>query len=449
VCESRSAIPAVIGDSPPLVRRSVMTEPTQTDQKLPDASAALGNRLARAEATLDVVCRGGVEALAVAGAAGEAMFTLCGAGYLRRLVMETMRVGVLVVRVDGVILHANCRAGAMLETPRELVTGTALRTWVLAGDLERLTALVEEARTGGPACGEIGLRRRSGGSLHVQVSVDRFHAEDIEGATLVLDDLSAERLVKTALDAGEAQVQAALAREQEMHGQLARNERLAGMGRVIAAVAHELNNPLQTIRNYLYLAANEFAPGAAGQMYLETAASEIRRITSLVAQLREVYRVPASQAMLPVDLLAVLGEVRELLAHELRTQQVEWRLASQLVEAWADGCADELKQVFLNLVQNAIEAMRPTGGTLYVEVNPAPATDRIGVTFRDTGPGLAQESMAQLFEPFFSTKRFGLGLGLCICMGIIKRHHGEIDVASPPGQGAAFTVWLPAASADR
>jgi PAS domain S-box-containing protein len=426
-----------------------MTKPRQTAQELLAANEALRARLAKAEETLDAIRRGGVDTPVAAGAAGEAIFTLCGADHLHGLVIETMNTGALTVNADGVILHANSRVAELVQAPCEHIVGTALRAWIIPDDLDRLTTLLLNTSVSSPQHGEIGLRRRSGDCLPVHVSITRLSAENLEGATLVVTDLSAQKRIEAALRDNEQQTHAALLQEREMRARLVRNEKLAGMGRVIAAVTHELNNPLQIIRNYLYLAEHEFAPGAAGQMYLETAASEISRISSLVAQLREVYRVPAPQTLLPVNLFVLLEEIHGLLEPELRAQQVQWRLASQLATAWADGRADELKQVFLNLIQNAMEAMRPTGGTLSVAIIPAEDPSRIGVTFRDTGPGLAPESISQLFEPFFSTKRSGLGLGLSICNEIVKRHRGEIAVASPPGQGAAFTVWLPTTRASR
>jgi signal transduction histidine kinase len=105
--------------------------------------------------------------------------------------------------------------------------------------------------------------------------------------------------------------------------------------------------------------------------------------------------------------------------------------------------ADQVKQVFINISMNAVEAMQPGGGTLSIRVVQPGEDGLVGITLQDTGPGIPPDVQARLFEPFFTTKPSGLGLGLSITYELVQRHHGRITVESQANQGAAFTVWLP------
>jgi signal transduction histidine kinase len=109
-----------------------------------------------------------------------------------------------------------------------------------------------------------------------------------------------------------------------------------------------------------------------------------------------------------------------------------------------EGVADQLKQVFLNISLNAIDAMEPGGGKITIDLRVSDDNHLAGVCIRDTGPGLTQEVKDKLFEPFITTKEKGLGLGLDICYNIIQKHNRRIDVDSEPGKGTAFPIWLPA-----
>jgi signal transduction histidine kinase len=171
--------------------------------------------------------------------------------------------------------------------------------------------------------------------------------------------------------------------------------------------------------------------------------SETERLTNLVAELRQVYRPHLTGTLERLDVLHLLDKVQALLAANMEKNRVEWRLTSSLAEAPALGVEDQLKQVFINLGQNAIEAMQPAGGVLIVSVALSEDGRQVGVSFEDTGAGLAAADMDRLFEPFYTTKTAGLGLGLSICNDIVKRHDGRIVAESRPGKGALFTVWLP------
>ena len=235
----------------------------------------------------------------------------------------------------------------------------------------------------------------------------------------------------------------ALADEQKTRRQLVQSEKLAAMGRVLGSVAHELNNPLQTIKNCLYLVKQEAPADPSIQEYIDMASSETRRLVHLVAQLRDLYRPRSGKAMQRHDLGAILRDVRALEAPQLQKNGVEWkdRDGPRSVTVRCD--RERIQQVFINLVTNAVEAMQPGGGVLTAGLTLSEDSSRAGAVFHDTGPGVDPEMKRHLGDPFITTKTGGLGLGLSICYEIAQQHGGSISAENPPGGGAVFTFWLP------
>jgi PAS domain S-box-containing protein len=237
----------------------------------------------------------------------------------------------------------------------------------------------------------------------------------------------------------------ALAQEQSTRSQLVQSEKFAAMGRMLASVAHELNNPLQTIQNCLYLTQQDTPAGSPIQEYLDMAFSEIKRLSRMVAQLRELYRPRSAMVVRSNNLCQILDEAHALLAPHLQNQQVPWEQGPGPEILIVNCDADQIKQVFINIGMNAIEAMQPDGGILSVQVIRSEDGRQAGVIFRDTGPGIPPEILQNLFEPFFTTKSSGLGLGLSICYELVLRHNGKITAESQVNVGSVFTVWLPLA----
>ena len=243
------------------------------------------------------------------------------------------------------------------------------------------------------------------------------------------------------------ELEVALINEQEMRDQLIRSERFAVAGRMLASITHEINNPIQTIKNCLYLSQQDLPTASPVHTFLNIAATETERIANLVAQLRQIYRPDRDGKEARVDLQVLLAEVENLLAPHLTGAYVSWKLTEYNGKPLVViGNRDQLKQVLLNLCLNAIEAMQPDGGVLNIDLNRHEDGKRVRLIVRDTGSGIEEADLSRLFEPFFTTKSFGLGLGLPISFDIIQRHHGHITVASSPGEGTAFTILLPIGS---
>jgi len=176
------------------------------------------------------------------------------------------------------------------------------------------------------------------------------------------------------------------------------------------------------------------------------AATEANRISDLVSRLRGTY-ASGSQARERVDVLELLREVQGLLAPQLKQNQVEWCQRDGFPSYTVSAVRDQLKQVFINLCLNAIEAMEADGkGRITVGLRASPDEERLGIDFHNTGPLITEEALPLMFDPFFTTKKNGTGLGLYISYDIIRQHQGEILVESTPTNGVTFTVWLPFAA---
>ncbi len=222
--------------------------------------------------------------------------------------------------------------------------------------------------------------------------------------------------------------------------QLIQAEKMAAVGRLTASLAHEINNPLQAIQNSLHLAAHKGLEGEQKQRFLEMAQNEVNRLVQIVHRMLDFYR--PSSAMQALDINGPVQDALAIASKRLQQSriQVESRLNPNL--PLVRGTANQLTQVFLNLVINGIEAM-PEGGTLWVGTAHHAEAKQVVAAFRDSGSGISPEIRDHLFEPFHTSKPTGTGLGLAISYGIVERHSGTIEVESPTGGGTTFIIRLP------
>jgi two-component system NtrC family sensor kinase len=226
---------------------------------------------------------------------------------------------------------------------------------------------------------------------------------------------------------------------------LARSERLAVAGQLAASLAHEIGTPLNSISGHVQLLSRRKAVDEGTARRLQIIDKQIENIVRTVRQLLSWTR-KFDLRVEPLDLRRVLGEAMALSspALELRKIQVQMNLAKDCPRIQGD--AGYLQQVFLNLINNSMDAM-PRGGQLRISLR-APDTGNareVAVAVEDTGTGMSQETRAHIFDPMFTTKRMGTGagLGLAICDQIIRQHCGRIEVESEPGRGTRFTIILP------
>jgi signal transduction histidine kinase len=221
--------------------------------------------------------------------------------------------------------------------------------------------------------------------------------------------------------------------------------KLAAVGEMAAGIAHELNNPLTTVSGFTELALEELPDGSEIKNDLELVLREAQRARSVVRRLLDFARQSES-ARVRSDVNEIISDVLTLVNHLLRTSGIQ--LVTDLCGdlPWISVDRNQIKQVILNLIHNALHAM-PTGGELLIKTERRSRDQRswLTVSLKDSGTGIAPENLERVFEPFFTTRSRdgGTGLGLSVTYGIVTDHGGLIEVESKVGKGSLFTVWLP------
>ena len=222
------------------------------------------------------------------------------------------------------------------------------------------------------------------------------------------------------------------------------SERIAALQLLAAGVAHEIGNPLNSLTIHLQLLERRLRKLPAEQQNtllhpLEVAQEEIKRLDTIVTQFLRAIR-PAPLQRTPHDLNSLVRDAAEFLGPELKSRNIllELDLAPGLPILEVD--QDQLKQAFYNIVKNSSEAMKQ-GGLL--KIRTGADSEWVNIRFADTGGGMTQEAMARIFEPYFTTKQSGSGLGLMITQRIVRAHGGEVVIESDPGNGLKITIRLP------
>jgi two-component system NtrC family sensor kinase len=229
--------------------------------------------------------------------------------------------------------------------------------------------------------------------------------------------------------------------------QLLRSEKLAAVGALAATVAHEINNPLTGVYTYIRLMERKIDQGQHAPAdiekfkgYLDTMRREVERTAAIVQNLLDFTR-PKEPVRKPMSLPKVVEESLSLVGNKLRLNNIEVVNGMHpLPDIMADPA--HMKQVFINLMINACEAMEE-GGTLTIGCECNEAENTVTVEIHDTGVGIEAENLARIFDPFFSTKEKGTGLGLSVVHGIVSRHNGKVAIESAPGSGTHLRIMLP------
>jgi two-component system, NtrC family, sensor histidine kinase HydH len=223
----------------------------------------------------------------------------------------------------------------------------------------------------------------------------------------------------------------------EIEEQLRRADRLSALGELSAGMAHEIRNPLGSIRGTAEILQDGIDPSDRRYEFTRILIKEVDRLNRVVQDFLKFAR-PAAVRRESFDVLSVLKDVLKLTRPQLAQAGVQTRLEGGAPALAGD--REQLKQAFLNLVLNAQQAM-PDGGTLSIEV--AAENGAVRIVFADTGVGIDPQDVEKIFNPFFTTRREGTGLGLAITHRIIQNHGGRIEVSSTRGEGTRFTLVLP------
>jgi signal transduction histidine kinase len=225
--------------------------------------------------------------------------------------------------------------------------------------------------------------------------------------------------------------------------QLIQSEKLSGIGEFVAGVAHELNNPLTSVMGFAEL-LQQSDMAEQQRRYLDVIAKSAKRCQKIVASLLSFARRHAPERKV-LCVNEIVESAVEILQYQMRTSNIEviTQLDPRLPATEVD--SHQMQQVFLNIINNARQAMegRPVKGLLRVTTESV--NDKVRIIFQDNGPGIPPENITKIFNPFFTTKEVGkgTGLGLSLCYGIVSEHGGTITPSSEPGQGATFTIELP------
>jgi PAS domain S-box-containing protein len=283
---------------------------------------------------------------------------------------------------------------------------------------------------------ETTLRNKSGLDVPVQVSaVTLFDEDRANGLVCFFRDLREIRKLE---------------REMADQARILHQDKMMSLGRLAASVVHEINNPLSGILNYLRLMARIMSRGTLTQEqtekfqgYLELVETETRRCSQIVSNLLSFSRKsPPSFGDVHIDEL--LKRCIILSRHRLQLSHISLDTSIMPDLPTVKGDFNQLQQCVINLIFNAIDAMG-NGGDLKLEGGYDSREGRVIVTVKDSGPGIAPDDLPRIFEPFYTTKKegYGVGLGLSTVYGIMQHHHGTVTVESTPGQGAAFMLRFP------
>jgi PAS domain S-box-containing protein len=346
----------------------------------------------------------------------------------RAELLELASEAIMVRDGNGSIRFWNAGAEALYGWKREQVLGRDLKELLGARPEERKEIEAALAKNG-RWDGNLKHRDKDGHELLV---ASRQAVQAGTGAVLeITRDITAQAIAEEALR---------------------RNERLAAMGKLAGIVAHEINNPLEAITNAFYLLRRHRSLDEEAKYYAQIAEQELARVSHITKQTLSFYR--ESQKAVSVSLTELLDDVLELQHRPMQMAKITLE-RDYTSKGMVHGFPSELKQVFMNLVSNAIQAMPQGGGRMRIRLRETegwrgrPAGVRVFIS--DTGVGITPENAKRLFEPFFTTKSTkGTGLGLWISRGIVQKHEGVLrfrSVFGPVNAVTTFQIFLPTHSA--
>ena len=339
-------------------------------------------------------------------------------------VIESMASGLISVDPDSRIVRVNSHARDLFglgdRDMRGVPIGEIVRFEDGAARAEIEAVLSGDAR---PVEAEIGIEIDDGRvPVDVRASILRDEVGERSGAVMLFQDLREIEALKEEV-------------ERERH--------LAALGRLAAGVAHEVRNPLSSLKGFAQFLRSKFNPGSKEERYSDIMIEEVERLDRVVQELLD-FAKPVTAERKASDANSIVDDALSLVAEDAAFRNVEIvsDLAAELPDVMVDG--RQLRQVLLNVLLNGIEAMRD-GGRLTVRTRlRANENPPVAIEISDTGVGMSEDEMDKLFEPFYTTKPEGTGLGLTIVSRLIEQNRGRLGVQSVRGEGTTFTISLPA-----
>jgi two-component system sensor histidine kinase HydH len=335
-------------------------------------------------------------------------------------VVENMPDGLLSIDPEGNMVTANNRAKDLLAMPNDRLEKDEINNrlrpflWPIVSSLKEKSPLLEQ---------EVEFPVEPGKSIPLSLSAARLISKEGEdlGAVIILRDL---REIK------------------ELREKMQRSEKLAGLGSLAAGMAHEIRNPLSSIKGFAQFFRKKNPPGSEGQKYGEVIIQEVDRLNRVITNLldfarpKEPVKAPASMNEILDHTLALIRDDARAKGIDLITKEIVEDLPLLLMDQ------DQITQVLLNLTLNGLDVLKGQG-TLGIRAWVDQGKKALVVEIADNGPGLSEEEISKIFDPFYTTKRTGTGLGLAIAYRIIEKHQGTLSVESKPGLGSIFRMALP------
>jgi two-component system sensor histidine kinase HydH len=334
-------------------------------------------------------------------------------------VVENMPIGLVTLDSEGRIISFNQAAEAVLRRSSGEAVGKKAneilpeQLWDLIDERKSKRDIIEK---------DMDCALGSGKTVPLEVSVSSLFGDNDEllGDVLLFRDLT---------------------EVQELKREVERNQRLASLGRLAAGIAHEIRNPLSSIKGFATYFKERYGEVPEDQRTAEIMVQEVERLNRVIGQLLEFAR--------PMNLNKKQASMHEVITYSLKMIQKQAQdkgvtITTNLSPGSEDVSIDpdRISQVLLNLYLNAIEAMEQ-GGTLRIDSSLDEESGKVTIIISDTGVGIKKEDLVHVFDPYFTTKQSGTGLGLAIVHRIIEAHRGEVRIESEPGKGTTVTIVLP------
>ncbi|MEI7556269.1 ATP-binding protein [Candidatus Chlorohelix sp.] len=415
-----------------------MSSQAKSEKALMAEIESLKEQLAEARETLDAIRRNEIDALVMENPNGtDQIFTINGADLPYRLFVEKMSQGAVTLNLSGSILYCNQRFAELMELPIEQIIGSYLYRFVAVED----KPLLEDALVKGDKANfryEMNLSTSIGKQTPFDLAFSPMQIDALKVICLVATDLTEKKRVEEALQ---------------------KTSRLESLGVLAGGIAHDFNNLLTGIIGYLgltnlNLAHKESIDIAEIAEFTREAEKAALRSKDLTMQLL-TFAKGGNPIRKTVKLIQLIREAASFVMHGRNVETV-FNLPEEIGPVEVD--AGQLSQVIQNLTLNAAQAM-PGGGYVSISAEnlnlaegaiPILAKGKyVKISIKDTGLGISSENIAKIFDPYFTTKTEGHGLGLAVCYSIIKKHDGYITVESEPTKGSTFSIYLPLSDNER
>lgn len=334
-------------------------------------------------------------------------------------VVENMPIGLIALAPDRKVISFNNTAEAIFQIKQSAALGTSADTIIpheivtLLEEVERSKATIEK---------EINYNTSDGRWLDIEagLSIIRGDEDSFMGYLILLRDITEINFLKKEIE---------------------RSKRLASIGGLAAGVAHEIRNPLSSIKGFATYISGRYDHVPEDKKMAEVMIHEVERLNRVVGQLLELSK-PLNIEKKPFSIATLISHSIKVIERNTEKKNIRINVRDIPPLPLVNIDSDMMNQVFLNLYLNAIEAM-PDGGTLSIEAAQEKISGKLIVTVEDTGRGIDKKDLAHVFDPYFTTKQSGTGLGLSIVHRIIESHNGEISIESDTGNGTRVTILLP------